>query len=178
MSFKIRCLLVFVFAFALSVSAVSAQDAASPVTEIVVAPGQAPTVAPNQEAAVASSQTAVVAPDKAVAAAVVEPVIDDLSIYGEVQAADGAAQTITVQYYDYDADEEKTISISCDPATKFENAASAAGMKKGDWADVTYVVKNGLNLAKNVVVEKEDMEAAQSVTAGIPETPEPAVNEE
>jgi len=178
MSFKIRCLLVFVFAFALSVSAVSAQDAASPVTETVVAPGQAPTVAPNQEAAVASSQTAVVAPDKAVAAAVVEPVIDDLSIYGEVQAADGAAQTITVQYYDYDADEEKTISISCDPATKFENAASVADMKKGDWTDVTYILKDGKAVAKSVVVEKEEIEATQPAIADAQGVPEQKVNEE
>jgi len=151
MSLRIRYILLSVFVLALSVSAASAQDAASPAVETVAAPTQD-----------------VVVPSAA----------DELSIYGEVQAADAAAGTVTVQYYDYDADEEKTISISCDLATKFENAASVADMKKGDWTDVTYILKDGKAVAKSVVVEKEEIEATQPAIADAQGVPEQKVNEE
>lgn len=152
MSLKTKFIMLSIFVLALSVApAVSAQDAASPAVETAAAPAKD---------------------------VITQPAADELSIYGEVQAADAVAQTITVQYYDYDADEEKTMSISCDPATKFENAASVGDMKKGDWADVTYILKDGKSIAKSIVVEKEEVEAPQPVTAGTPGVPEPRVNEE
>jgi len=151
MSLKIRYILLSVFALALSVSVVFAQDTASPAVETAAAPAQD---------------------------VIAQPAVDELSIYGEVQAADAAAGTVAVQYYDYDADEEKTISISCDPATKFENAASVADMKKGDWTDVTYILKDGKAVAKSVVVEKEEIEATQPAIADAQGVPEQKVNEE
>ena len=150
MSLKIRYIQLSVFALMLSVSVVSAQDAASPAVDTAAAPVEDVTTAPGAE---------------------------ELSIYGEVQAADAAAQTIAVQYYDYDADEEKTISISCDPATKFENAASTADIKKGDWADVAYILKDGKAVAKSVIVEKEEIEDAQPATAGATDVTEQRFDE-
>jgi len=89
----------------------------------------------------------------------------DLSIYGEVQSVTAASNSMTVQYYNYDTDEEKTIAISTDKNTKIENVASLGDIKKGDWADVTYVVEGGKNIAKSVIVEKEEAPAEETPAA-------------
>ena len=82
---------------------------------------------------------------------------EELSIYGEVQFVDAAgAGSMKVQYYDYDADDEKTITIALDASTKLENAGSIADIKKGDWADVTYSAAGGKNKALSIIVEKEE----------------------
>ena len=80
----------------------------------------------------------------------------DMSIYGEVQAVNAQGSAMTVQYYDYDNDEEKSIDITIDSASKLENAKSVADIKKGDWVDVTYAAGAGKNTAKAVSVEKEE----------------------
>lgn len=95
-------------------------------------------------------------PAPAPSAAAPAPEAKELSIYGEVQAVDAAANSLNAQYYDYDSDEEKTITIALDKDTKIENAANISEIKKGDWVDVTYTVKNGKNMAKSVMVEKEE----------------------
>jgi len=96
------------------------------------------------------------------------PKISELSIYGEVQAVNVQANSMTVQYYDYDNDEEKTTEITLDGNSKLENAKAIGDIKKGDWVDVTYTAIAGKNTAKLVSVEKE--EPAQEENA-------PAVNE-
>lgn len=85
----------------------------------------------------------------------------DLSIYGEVQAVNAAANSFSVQYYNYDTDEEKMIEVLVDKDTKMENAASLNEIKKGDWADVTYVVDAGKNIVKSMIVEKEEVDAGE-----------------
>lgn len=80
----------------------------------------------------------------------------EMSIYGEVQAVNAAANSISVQYYDYDSDEEKTIEIVSGKDTKIENAAALDKINKGDWVDVTYVLSEGKNTAKSIIVEKEE----------------------
>jgi len=151
MNLKTKFMILSVFALALLVSVVSAQDAALSAVETAAAPAQDVLAA---------------------------PAADELYIYGEVQAADAEARTMTIQYYDYDADEEKTISISCEVATKFENAASVGDMKKGDWADVMYILKDGKIVAKSVVLEKEEVEAPQGAAAGTQDISESRVDEE
>lgn len=89
----------------------------------------------------------------------------DLSIYGEVQSVNAASNSMSVQYYNYDTDEEKTITISTDKDTKIENVASLNDIKKGDWADVTYVTEGAKNIAKSVIVEKEEMPAEEAPAA-------------
>lgn len=82
--------------------------------------------------------------------------LDELSIYGEVQSVNAQTNSIVVQYYDYDNDEEKSIDISVDANSKLENAKAITDIKKGDWVDVNYTVSAGKNTAKMVSVEKEE----------------------
>lgn len=89
----------------------------------------------------------------------------EIAIYGEIQSIDAVTNSISVQYYDYDSDSEKTINILVAPATKLENASSLTSVKKGDWVDVTYVAKDGKSEAKVVTVEKEETPAAETTPA-------------
>ncbi|MDD5427680.1 MAG: hypothetical protein PHI58_00385 [Candidatus Omnitrophica bacterium] len=86
--------------------------------------------------------------------AVVQP--QEVSIYGEIKAVDAAANSMTIQYYDYDSDEEKSITIMMDNTTKMENAATLADIRQGNWADVIYTAAGGKNIAKSIIVEKEE----------------------
>jgi hypothetical protein len=92
----------------------------------------------------------------------------DLSIYGEVQAVNVQAGTMTVQYYDYDSDEEKNMDVAVDKDTKLENAKDLNDVRKGDWVDVTYAVSGGKNLAKSVSVEKEEEPEPEPAPAPAP----------
>lgn len=84
---------------------------------------------------------------------------NELSIYGEVQAVNVQAASMSVQYYDYDNDEEKTLEVSLDKDSKLENVKAIGEVNKGDWADVTYTVIDGKNTAKMISVEKEELSA-------------------
>lgn len=90
---------------------------------------------------------------------------DNLSIYGEVQAVNAEGNTLSVQYYNYDSDEEKTMDVVANKDTKMENAAALGEIKKGDWVDVTYVTSEGKNVAKTIIVEKEETPAAEEAAA-------------
>ena len=90
---------------------------------------------------------------------------NELSIYGEVQAVNVQAASISVQYYDYDNDEEKTLEVSLDKDSKLENVKAIDAVKKGDWVDVTYAVTGGKNIAKMVSVETEEPAAADNAPA-------------
>jgi len=89
-----------------------------------------------------------------------------LNIYGEVQGVNAPAASMTVQYYDYDTDEEKTIELSVSKDTKIENAPALSDIKKGDWADITYSADGAKNIAKSVTVEKEDEVPAETMPEG------------
>lgn len=102
----------------------------------------------------AAQAAAVQAPVSSPAEAAVK--MNELSIYGEVQAVNIQAASISVQYYDYDNDEEKTLEVSLDKDSKLENVKAIDGVKKGDWVDVTYTVSGGKNMAKMVSVEAEE----------------------
>jgi len=95
------------------------------------------------------------APEKPAAPAV-DTQSKETSIYGEVQSVNAAAGTVSVQYYDYDSDSEKTVEIVIGKDVKMENAAAVGDIKKGDWVDVTYTSAEGKNSAKAVSVEKEE----------------------
>lgn len=84
------------------------------------------------------------------------PTVKEIAIYGEVQAVDASANNLSVQYYDYDSDSEKTAEIAINTDTKLENVLAIGDIKKGDWVDVTYIAKDGGNAAKVVTVEKEE----------------------
>ena len=118
--------------------------AAPPVAPMTPVPGaaQAPAAMPAKEEA---------------------PKMSDLSIYGEVQSVNVQANSMTVQYYDYDNDEEKSTEIALDSNSKLENAKAIGDIKKGDWVDVTYTASAGKNIAKAVSVEKEEPVQDQNV---------------
>lgn len=101
------------------------------------------------------------------------PQTKELAIYGEVQDVNAASGSISVQYYDYDTDEEKSATILTDKDTKMENAAALNDIKQGDWVDVTYAVSDGKNVAKFIMVEKEeelaDTQATGTAPAELPE---------
>lgn len=97
----------------------------------------------------------------------------DFSIYGEVQSVNAVVNSLTVQYYDYDSDEEKTADILADKDTKIENASGIIDIKKGDWVDVTYVALDGKNTAKSIIVEKEEV-APEAPSTDTSSTPAPA----
>jgi len=88
----------------------------------------------------------------------------ELSVYGEVQSANTAANSLSVQYYDYDSDQEKTAEITVDKNTKIENVTGIDKIAKGDWVDVVYAVKDAKNVAISLVVEKEEPEAPVAAT--------------
>lgn len=90
----------------------------------------------------------------------------DQSIYGEVRAVDVAANSMTVQYYDYDTDEEKSIVLSLGADARIENASGLGSIRKGDWADITYLEQNGKNMAKSIIVEKEEEIPAETAPEG------------
>ncbi len=132
-------------------TATSAPEAAAPVAQDV-----------NKETTVTEQAPAPEAPAPAVPAEEDAAKKNEVSIYGEVQAVDPTANSINVQYYDYDSDEEKTITLTGDNNTKFENAALLNDVRKGDWVDAVYTVIDGKNIAKLVSVEKEEEAPAGS----------------
>lgn len=122
------CIMILIAVMALYIAPAFSQ---SPATETTKAPASAP----------AQQET---------------PKVSELSIYGEVQAVNTQANSMTVQYYDYDSDEEKSIEVTFDKDTKLENVKAMDEVKKADWVDVTYVSANGKNMAKTISVEKEE----------------------
>lgn len=116
----------------------------------------------SQDAASAPAQEAAQEP---MPIADVTPQAKEIAIYGEVQAVDAPASTLSVQYYDYDSDSEKTSEIAINPDTKLENASAIGDIKKGDWVDVTYILKDGKNAAKAVTVEKEEAPAPDEASS-------------
>ena len=110
------------------------------------------------QAAPAMSATPAATPASPATPAVKEetPKVSELSIYGEVQSVNAQANSMMVQYYDYDNDEERSIEITLDSSSKLDNAKAIGDIKKGDWVDVTYTANAGKNMAKAVSVEKEE----------------------
>lgn len=83
----------------------------------------------------------------------------ELSVYGEVQSVNVPSNSISVQYYDYDSDQEKAAEITLDKNTKIENVTGIDKIAKGDWVDVIYAVRDAKNVAVSLVVEKEELQA-------------------
>ena len=110
-------------------------------------------------------QVATEAPALAPAASEKSAQPEEISIYGEIKAVNQAASSIMVQYYDYDSDQEKSIEITADTNTKIENVATINNIKQDNWADIIYAIINGKNIAKSIVVEKEEDTPAETPKA-------------
>ena len=109
-------------------------------------------VSNNQDTSQVVGEVAVPAQTESVKAANPE----EISIYGEIKSVNVAANSITVKYYDYDSDNEKSVEITADNNTKMEGVPAISDIKQGNWADINYTVVNGKNIAKSIVVEKDD----------------------
>jgi hypothetical protein len=77
-------------------------------------------------------------------------------VWGEVLSVDKDKNEIKVKYLDYETDEEKEITITCDAETKFENVSSISEIKVGDSVSIDYTVKEEKNIAKNISVERAE----------------------
>ena len=94
---------------------------------------------------------------------------EEMTVYGEVKAVNAGPNSISLEYYDYDSDEEKRMEVVLDANTKLENAAALASVKEGDWIDVVYSIADGKNLAKSVAVEKDtELEEDLATEAKVP----------
>lgn len=80
-------------------------------------------------------------------------------LWGEVISADTQKNELKVKYLDYEADLEKEILMIADEKTVFENAKSLGEIKPQDTVSVDYIVgSEGKNIAKNISVEKPEMQ--------------------
>jgi len=103
---------------------------------------------------------------------------EEMSIYGEVKSLDEATSSIKLQYYDYDNDEEKTADVVLEKDTKLENAQGLHDIRVGDWVDAVYVTKDGKNIARSVIVEKEEEDIPVKADTKTDEKPQEAAPEE
>ena len=69
---------------------------------------------------------------------------EEISIYGEIKSVNIATNSVVVQYYDYDSDNEKSIEIMTDNNTKIEGVLAVTDIKQGNWADINYTVVDGI----------------------------------
>ena len=118
-------------------------------------------VSNNQDASQVASEVA--APPQTESVKAANP--EEISIYGEIKSVNVAANSITVQYYDYDSDNEKSSEITADNNTKIEGVPTINDIKQGNWADINYMVVGGKNMAKSISVEKEEGAATEVAPA-------------
>ncbi len=150
---SLTCAIMVLF----SITTLSAQEASSAQPAQEASSAQPPVSdtqnAPVPEVAPEVAQPPTQTPEPP---APVVPDVKEMPIYGEVQSVDTASNSVTMQYYDYDTDEEKSIVVTIAADTKLENASGVSDIKKGDWMDVVYIVLADKNQAKLISVEKEE----------------------
>lgn len=79
-----------------------------------------------------------------------------ISIYGEIKSVNSTGNSITVECYNDKNDTQKTVEIEKNDSTRVEWELGLDGIKQGYWADIDYVVMNGKNVAKLIIVEKKE----------------------
>lgn len=90
-------------------------------------------------------------------------------VWGEALSIDAQNKTFVVKYLDYEADQEKEITINVDDKTTYENIKSIDEIKPKDALSIDYIVTpEGKNIAKNISLEKP--EATPIPQAGETET--------
>ena len=86
-------------------------------------------------------------------------------IWGEVVSVDSQNNQITLKYMDEESLEEKEFTLNADKDTIYEGAQALLDIKPADSVSADYVVtQDGLNLAKNITVER-----AQATDMSLPE---------
>ena len=78
--------------------------------------------------------------------------------WGEVTNLDNQANTVTLKYLDYEADQEKDLILVVDEKTTFENIKDFNELKLKDTLSIDYMVgENNKNIAKNISFERPDV---------------------
>ncbi len=89
-------------------------------------------------------------------------------LWGEVKSVDAASKELTVNYLDYESDNEKEVEIYTDDKTNFENIKSLTDIKLKDTVSVDYVLTpDNKYLARLISVEKPE-EMSKEAPAEIP----------
>lgn len=79
--------------------------------------------------------------------------------YGTVVRVDDAKKAIVIAEYDYDNDEEISVTYSIDPEIKFEEVSSLKEIEPGYYVDIEYVVgKDQKRIAKFISAYKPESE--------------------
>lgn len=98
-------------------------------------------------------------------------------LWGEVVSVDIQNKELTVNYLDYETDQEREIKIVVDNNTTYENAKELLDIKPKDPISIDYMTNSeGKNIARNISIEKP--EAEQAVEAPVvtqPQATEPEV---
>lgn len=79
-----------------------------------------------------------------------------LWLWGEVISVDIPRNQVLVKYFDYEADQEKEITINVDEKTTYENINSILDIRPESSLSIDYIVTaDGKNIAKNISVDIE-----------------------
>ncbi|MFA5063641.1 MAG: hypothetical protein WC578_06205 [Candidatus Omnitrophota bacterium] len=77
-------------------------------------------------------------------------------VWGEVTSVDVSAKTLTLEYLDYETDQEREIILSVDDSTAYDNVKSLEEIRVKDNLSIDYFFKNGKSLAKSISLEKSE----------------------
>lgn len=92
-------------------------------------------------------------------------------IWGEVTSVDAAKEEVVVKYLDYENDLEREITITVNGKTTYENLVSLDQLKPKDTVSIDYmVISDGINVAKNISVEKAEEALAPIESISPPST--------
>lgn len=109
-----------------------------------------------------------------------KPVLEEAQtqwVWGEVVTVDAATKTMVVKYLDYETDQEKEIALEAAQDATYENISSFEEIKPKDAVSVDYIVSpEGKNIAKNISVEKQELQSAPEEV--MPEEMQPAESAE
>jgi hypothetical protein len=84
-------------------------------------------------------------------------------VWGEIVNLEEHDRTITLEYLDYEVDQEKKIVLSVDQDTVFENVKGFTDLKPKDTLSVDYLAgPDNVNIAKNISLDKPEDLAAVS----------------
>lgn len=84
-------------------------------------------------------------------------------LWGEVSSIDIQKGELSVQYLDYDTDQDKEVTVEADDKTTYENVSSLIDIKPGDTVSVDYLsFPDEKNVAKKISVEKPETSSQQA----------------
>ncbi len=92
-------------------------------------------------------------------------------LWGEVVSVDPVTNDIKVKTLDYKNDTEIEIVVGIDDKTTYENIKSVTEIKPKDSLSIDYIIgSDGKNLAKNISLEKTEINDVQSGSTEVPLT--------